>query len=554
MSAASPAPVDWALDAGTLREWAQGAKVGTGGQAALWARVEALRAEGRLRLWISPASLAAVSATAGPEAAALRHRISEEASRAGSPEAPDALRPFTADARSASEALADGWANWEAPMAHAGFRRLCPAGDFVTRDAEALFRLDGAKRPEQALADLEAASVGPAAAAASLPMLDLKEEYRLSLGALDRALLSAASSAQYILGPQVARFEGELAGYLGTKHGVGVSSGTEALVLALRALAWRRLGRERFRADEFILTTPFTFVATGDAILRAGATPLFCDIDPATGNLDAASVRRALEKPPGKIVGLVPVHLFGRPCDMDALLPLAKAHGLFVLEDVAQAFGAAWKGRRLGSLGDAAAFSFFPSKNLGGFGDAGGIATDDPELAAHMAMLLKHGGKGKGSFDVLGYNARLDTLQAAVLLEKLPRIEAMNRARRAVAKAYIDGLGDLAGRDGFALPEWPGEDPGSHVFHQFTLRCAKRDALQAHLQKAGVASMLYYPYPLHRMPLFQGRCAVGEASAGAGLPEAEKMASEVLSLPVGPAQGGAATAAVIASVRRFFEV
>lgn len=563
--------MDWALDAGCLREWALRGLPGNG---PLWAEVEALRAEGRIRLWVSASTLSAASSTFGLDAAPIRHRISGESGRG--------LHPFTVDALSATEALADGWANWDAPMAYASFLRIAPEGLLVTRDGEALFRLEKARKPEQALADLKAraAAAGVAAtatgaasatatttaaasagAAPSLPMLDLREEYRLNQGPLDRALLGAAAAAQYILGPQVARFEGSLAGYLGTAHAVGVSSGTEALVLALRALAIRRHGKERFDAADLILTTPFTFVATGDAILRSGATPLFVDIDPASGNLDLEAARRVLANPPGRVVGMIPVHLFGRPCDMDGILSMAASHGLFVLEDVAQAFGATWKGRKVGSLGDAAAFSFFPSKNLGGFGDAGAIATSDAGLAETASRLLRHGAQGKGTFDTLGYNARLDTLQAAVLLEKLPRLEEFNRARRAVAKAYIDGL---QGLQDLALPEWPGEvpgsggpgsgeqgsgDPGSHVFHQFTLRTSRRDALQKHLARDGIASMIYYAHPLHRMKLFEGRCVV---AGGPGLPVAELAAGEVLSLPIGPTQGAEAVAAVISSVRRFF--
>ena len=532
-------PVDWALDAATLLEWALG---GVPGHESLWTEVEALRKDGRLRLWVSASTLAASSATFGLDAAALRHRIAAEAD-AG-------LRPFTVDAHSASEALSDGWANWDAPMAYAGFMRIAPEGVLVTRDGEALFRLEKARKPEQALEELKALD-SKAGVLPALPMLDLREEYRLNRGALDRALLGAAAGAQYILGPQVARFEESLAGYLGCARAVGVSSGTEALVLALRALAMVRLGKERFDSADLVLTTPFTFVATGDAILRSGATPLFVDIDSVTGNMDIEAVRRCLANPPGRVVGIIPVHLFGRPCPMDDLLSLASASGLFVLEDVAQAFGASWKGRKAGSLGDFSAFSFFPSKNLGGFGDAGAVATSDPALADTVAMLLRHGARGKGTFDVLGYNARLDTLQAAVLLDKLPKVDGFNLARRAVAKAYIDGL---AGLPDLVLPDWPGEDPGSHVFHQFTLRTSRRDALQAHLAKDGIASMIYYPHPLHRMKLFAGRCLVaGPAAGGPGLPEAEKAAGEVLSLPIGPAQGPSAVEAVISSVRNFLQ-
>lgn len=563
--------LDLALDATTLREWAFRDRPGSD---PAWARLEAARAAGAVRLWTAVSSLAAALAapnapaspgtsvdapspetpasageagdassteSAGPRGEAgpmdLRTLLSERLREAVG----NALRPFTVDARSAVEAAAEGWEHLDASLALSAFRRLAPAGFLVTRDAAARARLKGTRLPAEAAAALDASE-----APKTVPMLDLREEYRLHHAGLDRALLSTAASAQYILGPQVARFEEELAGWLGAGRAVGASSGTEALVLALRALAMARLGRERFASSDYIVTTPFTFVATGDAILRAGATPLFADIDPATLNLDPESVRRCLRNPPGRVVGLIPVHLFGKPCPMDDLLALSAEHGLFVLEDVAQAFGARWRGRRLGTLGEAAAFSFFPSKNLGSMGDAGAVAASDPALAESVSQLLKHGGRGKGTFETLGYNARLDTLQAAALLDKLPRVDACNLARRAVAAAYVDaltGVGDLV------LPERPDGDPFSHVFHQFTMRTGRRDALQARLAGDGIASMLYYPHPLHRMPLFAGRCATAE---GRSLPAAERAAAEVLSLPIGPAQRPEAAAAVIASVRRFF--
>jgi dTDP-4-amino-4,6-dideoxygalactose transaminase len=233
---------------------------------------------------------------------------------------------------------------------------------------------------------------------------------------------------------------------------------------------------------------------------------------------------------------------------MDGFRALADEHGLFLLEDAAQAFGAASGGARVGSWGDMAAFSFFPSKNLGAFGDAGAVAARDPALAEAVAGLLMHGGQGDGTFDVLGYNARLDAMQAEVLLAKLPGVDLANQGRGRVARAYCDAL---AGLPGLALPDWPGEDPLSHVFHQFTVRAARRDGLREALARDGIASMVYYAHPLHRMSLFSGRCRVAEAAPGAGLPEAERAARESLSLPIGPTQGDAATEAVAASVRAF---
>ena len=250
--------------------------------------------------------------------------------------------------------------------------------------------------------------------------------------------------------------EDKIAEYLGVRHCIGVSSGTDALVLSLRALAIKLKGQEYFDRNDKIITTPFTFTATGDAILRAGATPVFVDIDPATYNIDPAKIRESLahrQTPiasrPSNVVGILPVHLYGQACNMDEIMAIAKKHNLFVLEDVAQAFGGMWQGKKLGSMGDLSAFSFFPSKNLGAFGDGGMVSTDDQELARLVIMLLKHGGKDKYNVDHIGYNARLDTLQAAVLLAKFKYVDEFNDRRRKIAGLYNEGL---KGLDGLALP------------------------------------------------------------------------------------------------------
>jgi len=382
----------------------------------------------------------------------------------------------------------------------------------------------------------------------TVPMLDLAREYRHMQADVDAAIRRCLEHQKWIFGPEVGALERAAADHLGSPHAVGVSSGTEALVLALRALAISRRGTEYWNREDLVLTTPFTFTATGDAILRAGATPLFVDVDPVSFNLDPALVAECLASPLGKrVVGLIPVHLYGRPCRMDALLDLAREHGLFVVEDVAQAFGGRWGDRALGALGDAGAFSFFPSKNLGGFGDGGLVATGDAALADLVRVLLKHGGRDKYNVEHVGYNARLDTLQAAVVLAKLGHLDDFNRRRRAVAERYSRGL---AGIDGLAVPE-PGSAPGAenagHVFHQYTLRTGRRDALQAHLKEHGVATMVYYPVPLHRMRVFEGRCEVFGRPA-----HAERAVEQVLSLPIEPLLTDGEIAQVIGAVRGFF--
>ena len=366
-----------------------------------------------------------------------------------------------------------------------------------------------------------------------IPMLDLRLEYEQMKQDIDSAIMRCMEHQNWIFGPEVRELEEKAGAYLGTGHCVGCSSGTESLVLALRSLSIKR-GREYFEKDDEIITTPFTFTATGDAILRSGAKPVFIDIDPETYNLDAAKVRRYLESGAHQPVGIVPVHLYGCPCDMDAIMQLAMQFDLFVVEDVAQAFGGAWGGRKLGSIGDAGAFSFFPSKNLGGFGDGGMLATNDPELAQIARMLIKHGGRDKYNVEHVGYNARLDTLQAAVVLAKLGHIEELNGKRRAIARVYSDVLPDM---EALAPPSAPAK--GHHVYNQYTVRVrgiapdghntGRRDALQQHLKKQGVDTMVYYPVPLHKMRVFYDRC-----KAPFGLPESELAVKEVLSLPIEP--------------------
>lgn len=382
----------------------------------------------------------------------------------------------------------------------------------------------------------------------NIPMLDLLAEYEYMKADIDAALRKCLGHQKWVLGPEVKELENNVAAYLGADHCIGVSSGTDALVLSLRALAIKRKGDEYFTRYDEILTTPFTFTATGDAILRAGATPVFVDVDPASYNLDPEQVRDYLDRNGSKVVGIIPVHLYGQSCDMDSLMGLAQQHDLFVVEDVAQAFGGMWRSKKLGSIGTLGAFSFFPSKNLGGFGDGGMISTNDADLAGLVRMLLKHGGKDKYNVDHIGYNARLDTIQAAVLLAKLKYIDEFNDRRRKIAGRYTEML---SGIDGLMLPLAPGPVPMNdlyHVYHQYTLRTRRRDALQAHLTERGVSSMVYYPFPLHTMKVFGGAMS---ACAGS-LAQAEAACSEVLSLPIEPLQDERTSDAITGAVKAFF--
>lgn len=375
-------------------------------------------------------------------------------------------------------------------------------------------------------------------------MLDLKREYLYMKNEIDAAIGTCLDHQHWILGPEVNLFEKAMMHYLSVNHCIGVSSGTEALVLSLRALAIKRTGKEYFEKNHQIITTPFTFTATGDSILRSGATPVFVDIDPKTFNIDPNQVRAYLDSPGGRnVVGLLPVHLYGRACAMDDLSSLAHERGLFLVEDVAQAFGASWKGKKVGGLGESGTFSFFPSKNLGGFGDGGLVATNDGELAALIRILLKHGGRDKYNVEHIGYNARLDTLQAAILLAKLKFIDEFNEKRRAIAETYTQGFKN------YSLVITP-VDVDGHVFHQYTIRTpdGRRDEIQKVLLQEGVQCMVYYPFPLNEMKVFVGRSHVW-----GDLKNAVNASRCVLSLPIEPLQDLSITQLVIAAVKKVIE-
>lgn len=381
-----------------------------------------------------------------------------------------------------------------------------------------------------------------------IPMLDLRLEYEHMKEDIDSAIKKCLEHQRWILGLEVKELEDKVAEYIDAKHCVGVSSGTDALVLSLRALAIKLKGQEYFDRSDKIITTPFTFTATGDAILRAGATPVFVDIDPLTYNIDPTKIKdylqSAIRNQQSTIRGIIPVHLYGQACDMDEIMSIADRYNLFVLEDVAQAFGGSWKGRKLGSIGTLGTFSFFPSKNLGGFGDGGLVATNDDELAGTVGMLLKHGGKDKYNVDHIGYNARLDTIQAAVLLAKMKYVGEFNEHRRRNARLYGEGL---KGLDGLTLPvSLPLAD---HVYHQYTVRISRRDELQTYLKEKKISTMVYYPVPLNKMGVFGD----GRSEVSGSLKNAEDASHQVLSLPIEPLQREEETAYVVKCIGEFFQ-
>jgi dTDP-4-amino-4,6-dideoxygalactose transaminase len=360
-----------------------------------------------------------------------------------------------------------------------------------------------------------------------IQILDLREQYAALKPQIDAAIMGVLESGTFIGGPNVAALENEIAAYVGTRYAVGLNSGTDALTLALRAL-------DIGPGDE-VITTPFTFAATTEAIVNVGARPTFADIDSVTYNLDPSRIRSAITP---RTKAILPVHLYGAPANMDEIVALARRHGLAIVEDCAQAIGADCGGRRVGSIGDVGCFSFFPSKNLGAFGDGGMITTNDERLARRVRRLRAHGASVKYHHEEPGYNSRLDELQAAILRVKLPHLESWIGERRSIAAAYHRGLRSLSA---LTLPARGGV--GRHVFHQYTIGVDSRDDVKAALAAAGVQTMVYYPEPLHLQPIHHGlRYKAGD------FPESERAAARVLSLPIYPELGSERLAAVVEAV------
>lgn len=345
-----------------------------------------------------------------------------------------------------------------------------------------------------------------------IPPLDLSTEIDLLWDDLNAAIQDVLRSGNFIMGPQVKSLEKELAGYLGVRHAISLNSGTDALLIGLLSLG---IGE----GDE-VITTPFSFFATAEVCDLIGATPVFVDIDPVTFNLRPDLI---VDRINSNTRAILPVHLFGNAADMDSIQKIAQEHGLFILEDAAQGFGAEYRGRKLGTLGNMGAFSFYPTKNLGAYGDGGLLVTDDDSLAETARTLRVHGAREKYHNERLGYNSRLDTIQAAILSVKLPYIDQWNEARRQAAKRYDSYLADLPG----LTP--PTATPGAyHIYHQYTVSidAGRRDMVHEVLKEAGIYTMIYYPVPLHQLPVYESR--------NIQLPQAEQTAQEVLSLPIWP--------------------
>jgi dTDP-4-amino-4,6-dideoxygalactose transaminase len=359
-------------------------------------------------------------------------------------------------------------------------------------------------------------------------MLDLKRQYQPLHQELLAALEHVLETQQFILGEQVAAFERAAAAQLDVAHAIGCSSGTDALWLAMAAAG--------IGPGTAVLTTPFSFFASVSSILRCGATPVLADIDPASFNLSPAAAKAGLDGPRGSAVrAILPVHLYGQCADFTAFLQLQNDRGLILIEDAAQAWGAEWDGKKAGGLGAAAAFSFYPTKNLSAAGDAGLVTTNSHELAERARSLRQHGMRRRYYHDELGWNTRMDGFQGAVLAVKLKYIEGWNEARRAIAARYHAlfakaGLAEAAGpypEHGVVLPR---EMPGSrHVWHQYVIRAAKRDELRAFLTARQIGSEIYYPVPLHLQEALKG---LGYVEGD--FPEAERAAREVLALPIFP--------------------
>ncbi len=378
-----------------------------------------------------------------------------------------------------------------------------------------------------------------------VPMLDFRREFA---GIREEALAAIASVCEgqrFILGPEVERFELAAAKACGVKHAVGCANGTDALWLAMAAL--------EIGPDDTVITTPFSFFASVSSVLRAGARPVLADIDERTFNLSADSVQQALKAQESKgmaVAAVMPVHLYGQCADMTAFSRLAEEHGLKLIEDAAQAFGATWNGVKAGALGDIAAFSFYPTKNLAAFGDAGMVTTNEPALAERSRTLRAHGMRKRYYHDEVGWNSRLDTIQAAVLEVKLRRVDAGNARRRGLAENYdkLFTAACLKGKtvaDGVVLP-WVDPRAG-HVFHQYVIRAPKRDSLREFLTGHGIGTEVYYPLPLHLQESLKG---LGHKPGD--FPVAERAAAEVLALPMYPDLREEEQESVVEAVREFY--
>jgi len=369
----------------------------------------------------------------------------------------------------------------------------------------------------------------------NVPMLDLVAQYQTIKTETLAAIHAVIEAQQFIMGPAIPKLEAEIAALSHAKYGIGCASGTDALLLPLKAL--------NLKPGDEVITTPFTFFATAGTIHNAGGTPVFVDIDPDTFNIDPAAVEAALTP---RTRAIMPVHLYGQMASLERLLRIAQKRGIPVIEDAAQAIGARRKidgeWRMAGELGWATGYSFFPSKNLGAWGDGGMIVTSDEKAADRLRKLRLHGGAKQYHHEEVGTNSRLDTLQAALLLAKLPHLAAWSAKRREHAAWYTKAF------SGLSAVRAPVVDPANeHIFHQYTLRVERRDALAAHLKEKGIGHAVYYPVPLHLQP-----CFADLKYAEGRLPRAERAAHEVISLPIYPELTDAQKQAVVDAVKSFY--
>lgn len=363
-----------------------------------------------------------------------------------------------------------------------------------------------------------------------IPMVNLKAQYAEIKDEIEQGLAQTIENCSFILGPNVQGFEQEAAEYLGVKHAIGVASGTDALHLALLA--------EGIGAGDEVITSAFTFIATAEAICYVGAKPVFVDVDPKTFNITAEAIEAAITP---KTKAVMPVHLFGQPVDMAAIKAICDQHNLKIVEDCAQSFGASIDGKQTGSIGDSAGFSFFPSKNLGAFGDGGLVTTNSDATAAKVKQLRNHGSDVRYYHDVIGFNSRLDDMQAVVLRAKLKRIDRYNESRRHAAHLYSELMADLP-------VETPFEDGvGVHVYHQYTLLADRRDEILEALQAKKIGCAVYYPVPLHQQNVFKEQCA------GLSLPVTEAIAARCLSLPICSELSEETVKEIVTVIRSVFE-
>ena len=369
-----------------------------------------------------------------------------------------------------------------------------------------------------------------------IPLLDLKAQYNTIKNEIDEAISKVVESQYFILSPEVSGLEKEISEYTGTSYAAGVASGTDALVLGLRGTG---VGE-----GDIVITTPFTFFATAESISVLGAKPVFVDIDPETYNIDPDKVSEFLKNAGNDVrsavKAIVPVHLYGQSADMDGIMNIAGEYGLKVVEDCAQAIGAFYNGRKVGSFGDAGCMSFFPSKNLGAFGDGGMVVSSDETLINRIKELRVHGSREQYIHEEIGYNSRLDSFQAAIIRVKLKKLDQWIEGRRAIAERYNEAFEGLD----ITIPRVI--EGGTHTYHQYTIAVDDRAGLLRHLKDKGISSRVYYPVPLHLQP-----CYRNEGYSIGSLPVSEKTAEKVLSLPVYPELKEEEIAYVIKTVKEF---